>query len=83
MSRANPLPGRDLLVSEFDQQLACPGIRLRKRFEDEVEAPRAKGREQIAAARFDVLGTDTYPDATFTLRVTYGAVDACKLLKQG
>ena len=28
----------------------------------------------IADARFAIYGTDTYPDATFTLRVTYGAV---------
>lgn len=48
---------------------------LRKRYEDEVEAPRARGRELIEAARFRALGTDTYPDATFTLRVTYGAVE--------
>jgi hypothetical protein len=48
---------------------------IRTRVEDEVEAPRAEGRERIAAARFRVLGTDTYPDATFTLRVTYGAVE--------
>lgn len=48
---------------------------IRERYENEVEAPRAVGREKIAAARFRVLGTDTYPDATFTLRVTYGAVE--------
>ena len=47
---------------------------LRKRYEDEVEAPRIRGEEMIADARFQVYGTDTYPDATFTLRVTYGAV---------
>ena len=47
---------------------------LRKRYEDEVEAPRIRGEEMIADARFAVHGTDTYPDATFTLRVTYGSV---------
>jgi hypothetical protein len=47
---------------------------LRKRYEDEVEAPRIRGEEMIADARFHVYGTDTYPDATFTLRVTYGSV---------
>ena len=47
---------------------------LRTRYEDEVEAPRIRGEEMIADARFHVYGTDTYPDATFTLRVTYGAV---------
>ena len=48
---------------------------LRKRYEDEVEAPRTRGEGLIADARFKVYGTDTYPDATFTLRVTYGAVE--------
>ncbi len=47
---------------------------LRKRYEDEVEAPITRGEEMIADARFRIYGTDTYPDATFTLRVTYGAV---------
>lgn len=53
-----------------------PGARaLRKRYEDEVEAPRSRGEEMIAAARFRLYGANTYPDATFTLRVTYGAVE--------
>ena len=47
---------------------------LRDRYETEVEAPRIRGEEMIADARFAVHGTDIYPDATFTLRVTYGAV---------
>jgi hypothetical protein len=47
---------------------------LRKRYEDEVEAPRIRGEEMIADARFAVYGKDIYPDATFTLRVTYGSV---------
>ena len=47
---------------------------LRKRYETEVEAPESRGAEMIADARFAAFGTDTYPDATFTLRVTYGSV---------
>ncbi|MDH3440928.1 MAG: S46 family peptidase, partial [Gammaproteobacteria bacterium] len=34
-----------------------------------------RGEEMIADARFAVHGTGIYPDATFTLRVTYGAVE--------
>ena len=53
-----------------------PGAReLRSRYENEVEAPRILAEEMIADARFKLYGTDTYPDATFTLRVTYGAVE--------
>lgn len=48
---------------------------IRKRYEDEVEAPRIRGESMIADLRFELYGTDTYPDATFTLRVTYGAVE--------
>jgi hypothetical protein len=47
---------------------------IRKRYEDEVEAPRDRASETIAAARFKVLGTSTYPDATFTLRLNFGTV---------
>jgi hypothetical protein len=50
-------------------------LKLRKRFDDEVEAPRNQASEKIAQARFAILGKTVYPDATFTLRVTYGAVD--------
>jgi hypothetical protein len=47
---------------------------IRKRYEDEVEAPIAAAGERIAAARFKAYGTNTYPDATFTLRLNYGTV---------
>jgi len=46
---------------------------LRKRYEDEVEAPTDLAYERIAKARFAIQGTTDYPDATFTLRVSYGA----------
>jgi hypothetical protein len=47
---------------------------LRERFENKVEAPLTRGEEMVADARFRIYGSETYPDATFTLRVTYGAV---------
>lgn len=47
---------------------------IRKRYEDEVEAPIAASAERIATARFNVYGTKVYPDATFTLRLNYGTV---------
>jgi hypothetical protein len=47
---------------------------IRKRFDDEVEAPIAAAAQRIAAARFKAYGTDIYPDATFTLRLNYGTV---------
>jgi Peptidase S46 len=47
---------------------------LRKRYDDEVEAPIAAAAARIAAARFKAYGTNVYPDATFTLRLNYGTV---------
>jgi hypothetical protein len=48
---------------------------LRQRYEDEVEAGQVDASERIARARFALGGKSVYPDATFTLRVSYGAVE--------
>jgi hypothetical protein len=50
----------------------------RKAFEDEVEAPVKQAHEKIASARFAAQGRALYPDATFTLRLSYGAVEGWK-----
>jgi len=47
---------------------------IRRRFETEVEGPLNQQEELLAKARFAVFGQTTYPDATFTLRLSYGAV---------
>ncbi len=47
---------------------------LRKRYEKEVESVVQKNSELISAARFAKDGTNAYPDATFTLRLSYGEV---------
>lgn len=47
---------------------------LRKTYENEVEGPEQQAQRAIADARFAVYGTSIYPDATFTLRLSYGAV---------
>jgi Peptidase S46 len=47
---------------------------VRKRYEDEVEAPETAGAEKIAHARFQIYGTSVAPDATFTLRLNFGTV---------
>jgi hypothetical protein len=47
---------------------------VRKMYEDEIESVVKKGSEAIAQARFALEGTTTYPDATFTLRLTFGVV---------
>ena len=47
---------------------------LRKQF-DELDETQKQAYAQIAKARFAVEGTSTYPDATFTLRLSYGTVE--------
>jgi hypothetical protein len=47
---------------------------VRERVENEVQAVERKSQERIAAARFARTGTGVYPDATFTLRLSYGEV---------
>ncbi|MGC8917272.1 MAG: S46 family peptidase [Thermoanaerobaculum sp.] len=46
----------------------------RKWYEDTIEAVVRTAGEKIGKARFAIYGKDTYPDATFTLRLTYGTV---------
>lgn len=40
-----------------------------------VSAPTAQAAERVAQARFAVYGTNLYPDATFSLRISYGQVE--------
>jgi Peptidase S46 len=47
---------------------------IRKQYEDQVEAVEKEDGEKIARARFAVYGTSVYPDATATLRISYGQV---------
>jgi V8-like Glu-specific endopeptidase len=48
---------------------------LRKIFETEVDGPVQRAQQLISEARFKAFGTNLYPDATFTLRVTHGSVE--------
>jgi Peptidase S46 len=45
-----------------------------KRYENEVTGVERTNYGKIARARFETEGTKLYPDATFTLRLSYGAV---------
>ncbi len=46
----------------------------RQAYLDRVSAPEDSDHQRLASARFQLLGTGTYPDATFTPRISYGAV---------
>jgi hypothetical protein len=45
-----------------------------KWFEDNVQSVEQRSGELLGKARFAVYGKNTYPDATFTLRLSYGQV---------
>ncbi len=47
---------------------------LMKWMEDNVQSVEQRAGEQIGKARFAAYGKDAYPDATFTLRLSYGQV---------
>ena len=58
----------------FARKLDTAARAVRARYEEDVEATLDKAGEQVAQAHFAVEGTSTYPDATFTLRLSYGQV---------
>jgi hypothetical protein len=62
----------------FARSVDADARALRKKFEDEIESVIDQSSEQIAKARFAVYGTSIYPDATFTLRLSYGAIEGWK-----
>lgn len=47
---------------------------VRKFDEDEVRAPLTRAGDRIARARWKIYGKTVHPDATFTLRLSYGVV---------
>lgn len=51
-----------------------PNRAFRKKMEDQVTSVLAEHGGRIAKARFKAYGKSVYPDATFTLRMTYGPV---------
>ena len=48
---------------------------VRKRYESEVTGVERANYAKIARALFETAGTSLYPDATFTLRLSYGDVE--------
>ncbi len=51
-----------------------PARRVRTIYEQQVEEPQRWAYGKLADARFALYGTNTYPDATFTLRLSVGTV---------
>lgn len=86
-SRLKDVAERQRLAKDLDAVMASgdgmirlarlldgPARKYRKQYEDNVEAVLTQSKAKMAQARFAVYGTSEYPDATFTLRLTYGPV---------
>jgi hypothetical protein len=59
---------------DFARTLDVPARAVRADSENKVKAVITKNASLIAKARFALEGKASYPDATFTLRLSYGAV---------
>jgi hypothetical protein len=55
-------------------QMDAAARAVRATWTAEVSGPTDQAAERIGRARFAVYGASVYPDATFTLRLSYGAV---------
>jgi hypothetical protein len=58
--------------------LDAPARKYRKMYEDTVESIVTRASADIAQARFALTKGNTYPDATFTLRIAYGDTSGYK-----
>jgi hypothetical protein len=52
-----------------------PTRAVRRTWEDTVQSPTDRASERLADARFAVYGDSVYPDATGTLRLSYGRIE--------
>lgn len=59
---------------QFVRAMDADARAVRTRYVAEVEGPAARAHERISRARFRAFGEATYPDATFSPRVSYGRV---------
>jgi hypothetical protein len=58
----------------FIQRIDPEARRILAQWNERVDGPTTTAAEAIARARFAAYGTSTYPDATFTLRLSYGRI---------
>ncbi len=56
---------------------------VRKEYEASVEEPERQAYGEIAKLRFAKFGTSVYPDATFTLRLSFGTVQGIDAATSG
>ena len=80
--RKSLLDGGEAAVAASDDPMVLAARRVdpivrenNRRLRDTVSSVLAPAEEKLGKARFQVYGRDAYPDATFTLRLSYGTVD--------
>jgi Peptidase S46 len=72
--------GRKAIDASDDPMIALAKLvdpesrKLRKAFENEVDEPKRQAYTALAKAHYAMDGSNTYPDATFTLRLSFGSV---------
>jgi hypothetical protein len=64
---------KDPLI-QLAKQLDPAARKIRKVWDDDVQGVKRSAGEKIAKAKFAANGRSSYPDATFTLRLSYGSV---------
>ncbi len=71
---AGAIAASDDPLIAFARRIDADARAVRKKYDETVDGPTAKASERIAKARFGVYGDSIYPDATSSLRLSYGAV---------
>lgn len=60
---------------QFVLKMQEPSRAVRTEWEEKIQGPTDRASEALAAARFAAYGDSVYPDATGTLRLTYGQIE--------
>ncbi len=68
-----------ILARDIDERARL----IRKEYESSVEEPERQAYGEIAKIRFAKYGTSVYPDATFTLRLSFGTVQGIDAATSG
>ena len=70
---ANKLVYDPAAIVQFAKFIVSEGASYEQKMKEAVEKER-QGYSKISSALFRLYGTDTYPDATFTLRLSFGTI---------
>ena len=60
----------------FARKIDARTRELQKQYDDRYDAPVTAAQAKLSQARFAAYGNSVYPDATFTLRISYGRVQS-------